>query len=147
MSVMVSQGMTIQEKIQRIDKSRDQIERSSDIITMQLQNISNGDSEQEKIRIVKKEIRTIIKELNKMGGFCDKKVQRNIILLTEAGAIFSIYSTSMGLRHNRPMIEYWVSKAGGLLLDYNKSPFKLSAGLDFNIDKIKAFIKGEYVRE
>lgn len=147
MSVLVSQGLTIQEKIQRIDNSRDQIERSSDIITMQLQNISNGDSEEEKIRIVKKEIRTIIKELNKIGGFCDKKVQKNIVLLTEAGAMFTIYSTSVGLRRNRPLIDYWVSKAGGLLLDYNKSPFKLSAGLDFNLDKIKAFIKGEYTRE
>lgn len=146
MSGLASQGMTTQEKIDRIDLSRDQIDRSSDIITTQLISLVNDDSK-EKIRIVKKEIRTIIKELNKIGGFCDKKVQKNIILFTEAGAIFTIHSTAMGLRENRQMIEYWSSKANGLLLDYNKSPFKISAGLDFNIDKIKAFIKGEYTRE
>ena len=89
---MVSEVMTLKEKIQRIDKSRDQIHRSSDIITTNLQNISNDNSEKEKIRILKREIRTIIKELNKIGGFCDKKTQRSIIALTEAGAILSIHS-------------------------------------------------------
>ena len=51
--VMVSEMMTIQEKIERIDKSRDQIELSTEIISIQLQNISNDDSEQEKILVLK----------------------------------------------------------------------------------------------
>ena len=142
----MSNDLPIQEKIEYVNKSKDQIHRSAGLITSYLQKMSFNNTEEDKqlIALLKREIRTINKELSNMEGFCEKKVQNKILDLRQVGAIFSAYQRSSHYLRQRVLIDHWTTQAGSLPLDYNKSPFKLEGGFKINWDIFKVFLKGEY---
>lgn len=142
----MSNDLPIQEKIEYVKKSKEQIHRSAGLITSYLQKMSLKNTEEDKqlIALLKREIRTINKELSFMSGFCEKKVQNTILDLCQVGAKFSAFQRSAYYLQQRVLIDYWTTQAGSLPLDYNKSPFKLAGGFEINWDIFKAFLKGEY---
>ncbi len=142
----MSNGITLQGKITFVSKSKDQIHRSAGLITSYLQKISHNNTAEDKqlIALLKREIRTINKEMSKMGGFCEKKVQNRISDLCEVGTRLSMFHHSKDYLLRRVLVDAWTTQAGSILLDFNKSPFKLAGGIELNWDILKAFLKGEY---
>ena len=142
----MSNAISIQEKIDFVSKYKDQIHRSAGLITSHLQKMSFNNTEEDKqlIALIKREIRTINKEMSKMGGFCEKKVQRRISELCQVGTMLSVYNNSKDYLLRRVLLDAWTTQACSIPLDYNKSPFKLAGGVELSLDIFKAFLKGEY---
>lgn len=143
---MESPELSLEDKISMVNESRDRIHHETTMLSQYIQALTNENNEKDKELILnfKREIRMIIKELNKIGGFCDRSTRRMIAVISEIGSRFTIYSTSMGIQRERPIIEYWASCANALNIDYNKSPFSISAGFKVNFKALEAFVKGKY---
>lgn len=143
---MVDTTLSMKEKIEYVNKSIEKIHRSSTLLSAFLQELER-DENRETILKIKREIRTIIMELNKMGGFCDNKVQRTISILSEMGAQFTAMKGVRYFIQNQRWINYWSSQAISILLDYNKSPFSLKGGIELNLQALKGFIEGTFSRK
>ena len=129
-----------------IDKNREQIHRSSTLLTGHLQDL-NGNNQKETVFKIKREIRTIISEMNKIAGFCDNNTQKIIIQLSEIGSKFTLFRSTKSIKQRQGLIDYWSSQANVITLDYNKEPFKLSGGFKINLGVFTAFLKGETERQ
>ena len=140
--------LSLNERVDRVDLIRDEILRHSNILSDYLLQLGDVKYDQKiVINTIHREIRTIIKELNKMSGFCDKNGRSKISLFSETGAWFTIFSTVNGLRPRTPLIRYWTTNTNPINLDYSSYPFKITAGLELNWEIFKLFIKGEYNRK
>lgn len=139
--------LSINEIIDKVKKNKNEVLRHSNLLSGWLQKLDSGrDDEYQNLRGIKMEIRTTIKELSILGGFCDKKARARIAAYSEAGAQFNKLNTSIEFRTARSKIDNWATQINSIMLNYERYPFKVSAGLELNWEIFKIFVKAEYSR-
>jgi len=139
--------LPIDDLIDRVEKIKDEVLRHSNLLSGWLQKLdAERDDEYQNLRGIKMEIRTTIKELNKLAGFCDNKGRARIATYSEAGAEFNTLNTTEEFKEARSKIDGWATEIQSIQLNYERYPFKVSAGLELKWELIKIFFKAEYNR-
>jgi len=137
----------IKDRIDKVYELQDDILRHTTILSEHLQKIDvENNNNEENVRIIKREIRTIINGLSKLSGFCNDKSKKQIVVYSEIGSQFNILTTANSFYDRRRIIDYWATRVNAIALDYNNYPFEITGGLEINHDIFKGYIKTGYKR-
>lgn len=104
------------------DVIRDATDRLSDILFKARVSKNLELSEKDSLA-VRKILHEIVSELSMIGGYCDKWT-RNYI---DETAILIGQQTSTRIRYmNALLLDWWAMRINGIVVDFTKTPFKLS---------------------
>ena len=133
--------LSIDEIIERVERNRDRVLHHSTLLSQWLQRLDEGRGEEyENIRQIKIEIRTTVKELNNLGGYCDNKAKALIAAYSESGAQFNKLNSVDEFRTARREIDYWTTQIQAIGFNYERFPFKINAGLELQRELLRARI-------
>jgi hypothetical protein len=142
-------SLPLKEKVELVNESRDRINESSHLIIKLWEQVhlENNEGGRDAVLQIRLEIQNIINEMNKIGSFCDDSARKIIRLFSHYGGTFTIYDSPKEFFLQGAIIKYWASMANAIPLNFNKSPFTISAGIEFDLSKIKARLEGIYKRK
>jgi hypothetical protein len=114
--------------IQKVEEHKDIIKDATDRLSDTLfknRKLNNRLNLSEEATLeVRKILHEIVSELSMIGGFCDKWTQNyldstiNILGITTAKSRINYVDVLQ--------IEWWAMRINGIVVDYNKTPFRLS---------------------
>jgi len=125
MAERLSKEYVIQQVKAHKDLIRDASDRLSDVLYEGRKQLgSHLELGQEYSLTIRKIIHEIVSELSIIGGFCDNWTKRYIQETTLIiGAM--VIPTRISYVHAL-MLEYWAVSVNSIIIDYNKTPFRLS---------------------
>jgi hypothetical protein len=122
--VDLSKEYVIQQVEAHKDRIRDASDRLSDILYEGRKHMGNNlRLGEERSLAIRKIIHEIFSELSIIGGFCDSWTQRYI--QQTAHGVGTIIAKQLNYA-DALMLEYWAVNINSLIIDYNKTPFRLS---------------------
>jgi hypothetical protein len=141
--------LNLTEKIDRVEKIKDEILRHSTILSGTLQQLKLDEWEDppEIVNIAVREIRTILKELTKLEGFCDRKTSKIIENYVKWGVLYTSNLGDFPFAIQKSSIEFWATRIQDVPLDYNTNPFAMKAGVEVKIPNIKGTFETFYQRQ
>lgn len=144
---MSNEDFPLKERIIMVHKIKDEILRHTTILSEHLQKLEDRDQEhKDDVRIIKREIRTIIKEFSKISSFCNDKSKKQIQQYSGIGSQFNILTTDNSFYTRRRIIDYWATIVNSIELNYDEYPFDITGGLEINLEIFKGYIKTGYSR-
>ena len=121
----LSKEQIIQDVEGHKDIIRDATDRLSDTLyKFRKEHPTEFDLDEENSLEVRKIIHQIISEVSMIGGFCDSWT-KNYITKT-VNIIGAFTSKSRISIFNSFFLEFWAMRLNALMIDYNKTPFRLS---------------------
>jgi hypothetical protein len=120
----LSKDYVIQQVVAHKDRIRDASDRLSDILYEGRKHLGNNlRLGEERSLAIRKIVHEIVSELSIIGGFCDGWTQRYI---KETAHVIGAMIATEPHYADALMLEYWAVRVNSLIIDYTKTPFRLS---------------------
>jgi hypothetical protein len=122
------EGLSKELIIQQVEAHRDRIRDATDRLSEIIHNarktlLKESELDDESTLAVRKVVHEIVSEISSIGGFCDKWTRDYIVRLDQAVA----YMTSVRIYYPFALqLEYWAVMVNSIIVDYTKTPFRLS---------------------
>jgi len=147
----LSSGLTLKEKLERIDEIRSRINRAANLLSGHLDKLTTEASPENKehIQRIKREIRTILNQLGRLGELCNKSSKNTIDKLSKIIAQYTMYRSIHTFYQKKGWIDLWATNALTTTtgLDIYKWPLEIKAGIRAKIGKwVDVYIKGKTKR-
>jgi hypothetical protein len=120
----LSKEYIIQQVANHKDRIRDATDRLSDVLYDARKKLSkNLELPQESALTVRKIIHEIVSELSIIGGFCDNWTKNYI---NETANLIGARIASKVQYFDALLLEWWAVRVNAIIVDYTKTPFRLS---------------------
>src|SRR4030066_1274681 len=115
--------------IQKVEEHKDIIQNATDRLSdilykFRKEHPSEFDLNEETSVEVRKVLHEIISEVSKIGGFCDSWTRDYIDKTVRI--VGDMTSHDKISKFETPILELWAMRINGIIIDYTKTPFRLS---------------------
>jgi hypothetical protein len=114
-----------------------------------LENISNKETEDPYYRldeqdsvVLRQKLHKMVSDISIIAGFCDKRTQNYIMQISKVAAEITAQNEITNLEGF--ILESFCTMVNSIIVDFNKTPFSLSAEFKVGFDKFMASVKTKY---